>query len=41
MSSVSSSVVVSQSLNLSVGEFVVVIITLNLIFTCNIYNMLY
>ena len=41
MSSVPSSVLVSQSLNLSVGEFVVVIITLNLIFTCNIYNMLF
>ena len=38
---VPSSVLVSQSLNLSVGEVFVVIITLNLIFTCNIYNMLY
>ena len=41
MSSVPSSVLVSQPLNLSVGEVFVVFVTLNLIFTCNIYNMLY
>ena len=36
-----SSVLVSWSLNMSVGEVFVVIIIRNLIFTLNIYNMLY